>query len=293
MARGRGLRQHQGLTEIFNDPAVVAKQGGNPWDDPNYAWSQPKGGNEQLRNYLTNSDYWGYKDWDPLEQGGGRYIDRSGEQDLLEYMGANPNFSRDKLPRNARIQYPNTPEANMEYRLEGLFPRQGSNISPGQRKRQYLKAKDQENEMLRRMREDYKTSMGQDFLGEFTVLDRLRYMEEKGMNVPWDALPYSGRSVWAGHYGTGGGSTGGGPNPSIQGKKGGGPLATGGAPNPSPSLSRTAPVAPRPQAGPQAAASNPWGQQRSIQSRGPSRALGPRSPRRQPGRSLAPLFNPF
>ncbi len=281
--RGRGLRQNQSLVALFNDPAVIEKQFKNVWDDPKYAWSKPKGGgNEQLRNYLTNSDYWGYQGWDPEEQGGGRYIDRGGDQDLLEYMDANPNFDRDRLPKNSRIQYPSTPEANIEYRLRMLHPVGGSNISPAQRRYQYQKAKKYDAEILQRMKAEYRKSMGEDYLGEFSTLDRLRYMEEKRISVPWGEVPYTGKSVWAGHYGTGGGAgaTGGG------GQEGGGKGGVGnrslspGAPRPSVTPS---PVSPRPQyTAPQAGR-----QQAPMARRGPVRALGPRSPRR----SVPELFN--
>lgn len=250
--RGRGLRQNQSVAEIFNDPAVVAKQGGNPWDSYD-EWAKPTSGNEQLRNYLTGSNYWGYKDWKPMANPGPRSLD----------------------PRSGL--WNDTPEFN-------AFRRLLKQTGPG----------DKAN-LIKQMEASYRKATGQDYGKSFSLLDQLRFMEERGTKIRMSAT-----QDWQGNFGggdydrfnnvTGGVTGGGGQEGGGKGGVGNMSLSPGGSTGPTWSQ---APIAPRPQPGPQTAASNPWGQQRYTQSRGPSRALGPRSPIRQSGRSLSELFNPF
>lgn len=158
--RGRGLRQNQSVVNLFNDPAVVAKQQGNPWDSYD-EWARPAAGNEQLRNYLTNVDYWGYKGWAPNETDA-QYYQRHPDSfkglrssDSMAYQHATGGFQE------------RTPEYQAYRRLL-------KQTGPAQKRR-----------LRNQMKASYRAATGRNYGKDFSLLDQLRFMEERGTNIPW------------------------------------------------------------------------------------------------------------
>lgn len=263
--RGRGLRQNQSVAGLFNDPAVVAKQGGNPWDAYEQ-WAKPGAGNEDLRNYLTSTNYWGYGGWTPTNY-------RMGDPRLRATKGwdVDKNIYQKGTPEYGVLSNFTDPSNTL---MNPATPREpGQLIGALADRLPYV------------MKQDYLKQTGQEFTGEFSLLDKLRFMEQNNMRQK--------RGMLSGGYRDGGRPTGGGGG--LGGQEGGG---KGGDENIMWAPSVRPPVGPasvgsRPQYTAPLSAGSQDRQQRYTQSRGPSRALGPRSPRRQSGRSLSELFNPF
>lgn len=168
--RGRGLGPKR-LAEVFTPEPEYE----NIWDNPIYAWSKPKAGEESLREYLAGSDYWGYKDWTPEAAWGEKH----------------PQIDPGNLP-GYYLENPTIPEYHISRRLKKL-------TNPADKMA-----------LSKAMQAEWAKFKPGVPTPSFSLLQKLRYMAGQGTNVPWSYTGREGYNRFAGRPGTGGSQEGGG-----------------------------------------------------------------------------------
>lgn len=178
--RGRGLGGIKALAEVFT-PEPEEPKYKNIWDDPQYAWSKPT--DTTLRDYLTGSNYWGYKDWAP------------GAADVEDYRRHGDVYARTKT-RGGYAE--RTPEHLMSRRIKKM-------TNPAD--------KMAVNKAMRAEWIKYKPGVPNPV---FTLLQKLRFMEGRGTKVPMSYTGREGYDRFAGRPGTGGGGQEGGGKGGLE-----------------------------------------------------------------------------